>query len=209
MPENYGNMIGGYECDSPVLLGRFSRVSEFVKDFAVSQEGNGLDIGAGPGGGYRTFFTKAATITACDADEAVVESLTCFDKRFVHTLGSQEILPFQDSSVDFVLCSFVIHHLNSEQELVLTLNEVSRILSMEGGFFLTFKVGSHDTTVTHYSEFYGTERTLRVFDPEKVIELAARVNLHIRPEIDVVCKELFVDLNYLVNACLVFRKDSV
>mmetsp|Transcript_2330 Transcript_2330/g.3673 ORF Transcript_2330/g.3673 Transcript_2330/m.3673 type:complete len:211 (+) Transcript_2330:55-687(+) len=207
---DYKEVINTYDCDGIVLLGRFSKISDYVKDFGALQDGRGLDIGAGPGGGNYVHFPKVTSLDACDADESVVASLSpkIYNRCFMHKLGSSQALPFADGAVDFVVCTFVVHHLSNEGELDSSLKEISRVLRPSGGFFFMFKAGSHDTDVVHYSEYYETVRSIRVFDPEKVLILAAQHKMHTRSDLDQVSNEIFIDSNYLANCCLVLRKSG-
>ena len=207
---DYGLLIQEYECDCPVLSGTFSRFSDYIKDASKGQHGDVLDIGAGPKGGYCNYFTGVNSIDGCDADQAVVDSLpsNVYRQRFVYLLGGPDPLPYSVESKDLIICSCVIHHLGSSEELSGALSEISRVLRWGGTFFLMFKAGAHDTLLTHFSHFYDIERSIRVFDPDKVIEMAAKYGLRLGVQKDSVmsAKEILVDPNWLVNCCLVFTK---
>jgi SAM-dependent methyltransferase len=206
--ERYTGMVASYECDSPVVLGRFNALFGYARQFASSQLGDGLDIGAGPGGGYAKLFENASNLDCCDTDDAILASIShekC-NRKFVYFLGGSDVLPFDDNCKDFVVCSHVIHHLGSSGELDIALRDISRVLRRGGALYLVFKAGTHDHTLTHYSTFYNGERTLRVFDPLVVKDMASRHGLCLDQEVDTVCDEMFIDPNYLANCCLVLRK---
>ena len=47
---SYKNKLQNYQGDCRVLTGKHSLFSEYIKEFAKNQDGDGLDVGAGPGG---------------------------------------------------------------------------------------------------------------------------------------------------------------
>jgi hypothetical protein len=53
----YKDKLTNYEADCPMHLGRFNNFSEYIAEFAKGRKGNGLDVGAGPGGPNGKFFT--------------------------------------------------------------------------------------------------------------------------------------------------------
>ncbi|CAM9693023.1 unnamed protein product [Ectocarpus fasciculatus] len=204
----YSTLIDTYDCDCPMLSGRFPRLCDYIKEFSTGQSGDGLDIGAGPKGGYSQYFDGVDSLDGCDADEAVVDSLPSerYNRRYVYTLGGEEPLPHPDSSKDFVVCSCVIHHLNNTEELERALREMTRVLRQNGRMFLMFKAGVHNTNLTHFSRYYQAERTIRVFDPESLLQSAKLLGLDLDCTPGRMCNEVLVDQNWLVNCCLVLCK---
>lgn len=168
---SYSDKIGCYQGDCPVLLGRYSMFSDYIKEFSLTVSGKGLDLGTGPNGVAGKYFTHCI-LDGCDAEIAVVDSLAEeYNQRFYYILGSEEKLPYQDQELDFVICSCVIQHLPSEKELVKGLEEIKRVLKKDGKFYLMFKSGSHDTNLVHFNKYYNEERTFRVFEPSNIIKL--------------------------------------
>ena len=204
----YCTLIDTYDCDCPILSGRFPRLCDYVKEFSTGQTGDGLDIGAGPKGGYSQYFDNVRSLDGCDADPTVVDSLPGerYNQKFVYVLGGEDPLPYPDSSKDFVVCSCVIHHLNSARELENALKEITRVLRPGGSFFLLFKAGAHDTNLTHYSKYYESERTIRVFDPECILHTSKLLGMDLDCTLGHMCNEVLVDPNWLVNCCLVLCK---
>jgi hypothetical protein len=62
----YKDKLQNYESDCPMHLGRFNHFSEYIAEFSKDKTGNGLDIGAGPGGPNGRFFTQCDTLEGCD-----------------------------------------------------------------------------------------------------------------------------------------------
>ena len=115
-------------------------------------------------------------------------------------MGGLEKLPYPDGMLDFVVCSAVVQHLNSFDELKVGLKEVARVLKPAGRLLLTFKAGSNDTLLTHYNHYYSTNRTFRVFDPNNVISLCEQLSLKIESE------KLYMDDNWIPYCSLVCER---
>src|SRR5665647_548668 len=118
---SYVDKINTYQGDCSVLLGRHRLFSSYIKDFVDKQKvgSRGLDLGTGPGGCNAKFFINAGLkIDGCDAEIEVVKSLSVFDYsvKFLFVLG-KDILPYSNQSLDFVVCSCVVQHLNNIDEL--------------------------------------------------------------------------------------------
>jgi len=200
---SYKDKITNYQGDCCILLGNSTMFSDYIKEFAKYQSGDGLDLGAGPGGCNGKYFEHCENLDGCDADEVVVDSLPkdIYTNCFTYSLGSPKKLPYDDASKDFIVCSCVIQHLNSFSELELGLKEMSRVLKMKGRLFLMFKAGTNDTTFTHFNDYYKQQRTFRVFDPANVAAEAGKYNL-----LTVKPIELLMDDNWVPYCCMVFQK---
>jgi SAM-dependent methyltransferase len=199
----YASKIGIYQGDCDVLLGKFSRFSDYVKDFSLSLEEKeiGLDLGTGPSGCNGVFFTHCI-LDGCDIEEEVVLSLpvNLYRKSFRYILGSEDKLPYEDKSLDFVICSCVIQHLNNIEELEFSLKEISRVLKNKGKLYLMFKAGTNNTLFTHFNNYYSEERTFRVFHPDDIISLGVKNHL------TNISKNLLLDDNWIPYSCLIFLK---
>ena len=199
--ESYKNKLTNYQHDCPVKFStynKFKNFTDYIKFFAEMVEGSGLEIGAGPGGHNRKFFPHIRTFDACDKDFDVVESFEGkYNTVFIHDVGKQK-LPY-DNELDFIVCSCVIQHLSSQDELDFAIGQMSKALTSRGKLFLMFKVGTHDTLLTHTNSYYKEERTFRVFDPSKVKELYRKYNMNCE------FKYYFVDENWLVYCCMILR----
>ena len=199
---SYTDKIQTYQSDCAILLGRYSQFSDYIKEFSnsVPINAHGLDLGAGPGGCNSIFFTLL-TLDGCDAEIQVVNSLPDdrYNQKFVYRLGKDQ-LPYSDETLDFVVCSCVIQHLSSEQELVQGLKEIHRVLKPGGYFYLMYKVGTHDTLLTHHNSYYDQERTFRVFSPTKVQEILKELSL--------IKSEYLLDDNYIPYSSDIFFKGT-
>lgn len=155
-------------------------------------------MGAGPGGYTSKFFTQCDALYGCDANPAVVESLPGkYEQKFEYALGKGEKLPYKDGELDFVVCSCVIQHLNSEEELEESLREMTRVLKKGGALYLMYKAGNHATMLTHFSYYYNQPRAFRVYDPEKVNQALQKCGM------SVVKEDLSVDGHWIPYACSV------
>jgi SAM-dependent methyltransferase len=199
---SYQNKITNYQGDCSVLLGSHQLFSDYIKEFSDrSGFGKGLDIGAGPQGPNGKFFTKCLQLDGCDADPLVVHSLPkTYSKRFQYSLGKNELLPYQDQSLDFIICSCVIQHLSSFEELKNGIKEIYRVLKKGGSFYLMFKSGTNDTELTHTNEYYGEVRTFRVFSPSAILKLGQEVGF-----IPTYSDKLLDD-NWIPYCCNTFEK---
>lgn len=199
---SYKDKLSNYQWDCFVEVGSRKKFSEYIEIFSSTVSGRGVDIGAGPGGHNGQFFTHCNEIDGCDADIDVVNTLPIdkYNKTYQYFLGKQS-LPYFDSELDFVVCSCVIQHLNSFDELAKGIDEISRVLKNGGKFYLMFKAGSNDTTLTHFNSYYQQDRTFRVFSPSNVITLCKNNNLVVSTV------EKLVDENWIPYCCLTFSKE--
>ncbi|MBA3284293.1 MAG: class I SAM-dependent methyltransferase [Nitrosopumilus sp.] len=200
---SYTDKIQTYQSDCAVLLGRMSQFSDYIKEFAnlvpvSSVSSRGLDLGAGPGGCNSQFFTLSS-LDGCDAEPEVVKSLTDdrYNQKFVYRLGKDQ-LPYSNETLDFVICSCVIQHLSSVQELEHGLKEIYRVLKPGGHLYLMYKVGTHDTLLTHHNSYYDQERTFRVFSPNKVHQILEELSL--------IKSEYLLDDNYIPYSSDIYFK---
>jgi len=195
----YANKIGCYQGDCKILLGEYPMFSDYIKNFSRYVLGKGLDLGCGPDAPNGKFF-PFCTLDACDADENVVCSAPeSYENRFVFKLG-EDTLPYDENSLDFVILSCVVQHLNSYEELVTSLADIKRVLKPTGQLFLMFKAGANDTILTHYNEFYKETRNFRVFDPKVVSGLATLIKTR------VVSSDILLDDNWIPYCCMVLEK---
>ena len=198
---SYAQKIGIYQGDCKVLLGRFQSFSHYVKEVAETRSpgDHGLDLGTGPDGCNAKFFSSTK-LDGCDADQAVVDSVSAhsYNKTFLHILG-QSILPYDHETLDFIICSCVIQHLNSFEELEFGIADISRTLKSGGSFYLMFKVGTNDTILTHHNEYYNEERSFRVFSFKSIVSLATKF-------FELESSEYLLDDNHIPYCCIIFEK---
>ena len=199
---SYTNKINNYQGDCKILLGKYPMFSDYVKNFSITRRigSYGLDLGTGPGGCNGSFFTLT-TIDGCDAEKEVLKSLSTYiyNKIFYFVLGKDQ-LPYINNSLDYIVCSCVIQHLNNFSELEHGLNEIFRVLKTGGNLFLMFKVGSNDTLLTHFNSYYSEERSFRVFSQEAIKKLSESLGFK-----QTSCDYL-LDENHIPYCCNVFVK---
>lgn len=202
----YSNKIGIYQGDCEVLLGKYPNFSDYIKNFSRAQFGRGLDLGCGPGACNGRFF-KFCRLDACDAEQAVVDSVPndlnvyeepLYRDRFLHVLG-RDTLPYAKGELDFVILSCVIQHLNSFDELKHGLNEINRVLKTNGQLFFMFKSGTNDTLLTHHNSYYGEDRTFRVFHPQNIQDYVEKNNFRI------IYQDNLLDDNFIPYSCFVLE----
>ena len=199
---SYKDKIETYQSDCDILLGRLKKFSEYIKEFATAigiiyNNSLGLDLGAGPGGCNADFFTLS-TLDGCDQEQEVVNSLPkgLYNKTFAFSLGKDQ-LPYSNNSLDFIVCSCVIQHLNSFQELIQGLGEIYRVLKPNGYLYLMYKVGTNDTILTHHNSYYDEDRSFRVFSPSAV---------HKCTELTLLRSEYLLDDNYIPYNLDIYQK---
>ena len=206
---SYTNKLNNYQGDCDIMLGNYTKFSDYIKWFNqyLRHEENvgkliGVDLGAGPFG-CNSRLLDNVLLDGCDADADVVATLPkdIYRNVFQYRFGVGEKLPYEDSSLDVVVNSCMIQHLNSAVELEVGVAEMARVLKPEGHAYMMFKVGTHDTLFTHWNNYYSEERTFRVFSPASMVELAEKYDL------DVVNKDLLVDDNWIIYCCLVFQRE--
>lgn len=199
----YKNKLSNYQGDCGIEIGTYKNFSDYIKAFSNQQsESMGIDIGAGPGGCNSKYFEKCASLDGCDADPNVVETLPTsrYTNRFIYALGQTEKLPYANDTFDFVICSCVIQHLNSFEELENGIEEISRVLQQGGQLFLMFKAGTNNTILTHFNKYYQETRSFRVFEPGPVEELCKKYKL------SVMNIEKLVDENWIPYCCMTLIK---
>lgn len=205
---SYKNKLSNYQGDCIVELGKYQKFSDYIEAFARSLNKDrkddeklvGLDIGAGPGGCNGLFLKDLGVLHGCDADPDVVKTIPSkfYQRAFTYVLGSKIPLPYKDDNFDYVISSCMIQHLNSFAELETGIKEISRVIRLGGFFYLMFKAGANDTNLTHHNNYYGEERTFRVFHPDNVISLCKKYGF------GVVSTEKLIDGNWLPYCCLIF-----
>jgi len=198
---SYASKIGIYQGDCKVLSGKHQMFSCYIEEFAktINTGDHGLDLGTGPSGCNAKFFTLAK-LDGCDVEIEVIDSLSSIDymKTFLYVLG-KDTLPYGDETLDFVVCSCVIQHLNSFHELEMGISDISRVLKPSGSFYLMFKVGTNNTILTHHNEYYNEERSFRVFSLKSIIDLASA-------SFKLISHEYLLDENHIAYCCTIFQK---
>lgn len=203
---SYSNKLNNYQSDCKVLLSEeYSKgnknFSDYIKDFSTHVIGHGLDLGVGPGSPNGKYFPNCK-LDGCDVDYNVLDSITGeYHQSFMYTLGGKEPLPYTAESLDFLICSCVVQHVNSSDELESGFSEIFRVLKKAGLFYLMFKCGTHDTVLTHTNSYYNEERSFRVFCPAVVEKILTQIGFFVYE------RDIFMDSNWIPYCRIVAVKE--
>ena len=101
-----------------------------------------LDAGCGAGRNLPYFLRHGFDVRAVDADAVAIDSVRQLAASLNPALpadqllcGSIDALPWDDGSVDAVICSAVLHFARDEREFAAMLEEMWRVLAPGGLFF--------------------------------------------------------------------------
>jgi tellurite methyltransferase len=101
-----------------------------------------LDAGCGSGRNLPFFLRRGFDVRAVDADTEAVRSVRQLAASLQPALppdrvhcGSLDALPWEDGSVDAVICSAVLHFARDERDFAAMLEEMWRVLAPGGLFF--------------------------------------------------------------------------
>jgi len=111
----------------------FERKLEVIQEFfdrahLNTRELKWLDVGCGRGDLLRSGSHRFGGVAGCDPSERMLQSCHGFDVR--HQV-SEERLPFDDSTFDFITAVCVYHHVPKPRRAALTL-EMKRLLGPRG-----------------------------------------------------------------------------
>lgn len=124
-----------------ILRGRFDRRRRL------------LDAGCGAGRNLPFFLRHGFDVRAIDADASAIDSVRRLAAAIAPTLpssqieqGSLDALPWDDGSIDAVVCSAVLHFARDRREFAAMLEEMWRVLAPGGLFFarLASSIGLDD-----------------------------------------------------------------
>jgi SAM-dependent methyltransferase len=144
-----------------------------------------LDAGCGAGRNLPYFLRRGFDVYALDADAAAVRSVRQLAAALNPALppdriqcGSLESLPWQDETMDAVICSAVLHFARDEQQFTAMLDEMWRVLAPDGLFFarLATSIGLErqlEAPTGRMSLPDGSQRF--VVDEQTIVRLAARL----------------------------------
>lgn len=122
-------------------VNRLKRLGASVKEISIdailkagiSSKQNILDIGCGIGtlSAEMAKINSQATITGVDISNKFIEYAKAhiLDTRVNFVQSSADNLPFPDNSFDFVVCRFLLEHVNDR---IKTINEIKRVLKIGG-----------------------------------------------------------------------------
>ena len=145
--------------------------------------GRGLDAGCGAGARDVFYYWRDGyNIVGVDVREENIRVARELHPEIADRVSVADLsrpLDYPGASFDFVLCNAVIQHISPEMVMGVTLPELARVLKMNGGLQLMFKVGSGIQAV--YDRDYDTERTFQLYQPEEVISLLVSQGLEVIP----------------------------
>jgi ubiquinone/menaquinone biosynthesis C-methylase UbiE len=116
------------------MLKRKAAVIEMVDRYSCNQHLNILDVGCGPGVMLEAILSRGHIVRGIDLSEDMVREANARlgGTGSAHPLcvkGDIEALPFDDESMDVVLCLGVLPYLREEQNGI---NEISRVVRKGG-----------------------------------------------------------------------------
>jgi len=101
-----------------------------------------LDAGCGGGRNLPFFLQHGFDVWIADADPAAIDAVSRLATRLNAAIsadhafcGSLDSLPWDDASVDAVICSAVLHFARDERDFAATLDELWRVLTPGGLLF--------------------------------------------------------------------------
>jgi SAM-dependent methyltransferase len=120
--------------------------ARFLTALGVAGQGNILDVACGPGVVTAAIAPSAASVTAFDATEPMLEKARarCAKAGLVNVdfrRGDAENLPFEDAQYDGVVTRLAVHHFADPQR---ALNEMFRVLRHGGTAVVVDVVSSDD-----------------------------------------------------------------
>ncbi len=160
----------GYNLHAPAYDRKTFFLDSFERDVVMKLLGNlsgkkVLDLGCGTGRLIGHLLELGATVVACDVSEEMMKIAKRKFNRVEFFLADAEELPFENSSFDLVIASFLVVHLQNPS---FAFKEVYRVLKPDGVFILTninqrkapkLKAGNEEIVI---QSFYHR--------PEKIIE---------------------------------------
>ena len=123
-----------------------TRVSHWkgVKEFITSLQKDSLVLDAGCGNGKNMQIRSDLKYLGCDLCENFAE--ICKRKGFDVIVSNIKSMPFDVNKFDAVMCIAVLHHISSDEDRLLSLNELIRVLKPKGK--LLFQVWAREQELT-------------------------------------------------------------
>ena len=174
-------------------------------------EGKVLDIGFGQGRNLPYFLQTGFDVWGIESDEQSIHFLEYFSNTFQSrklNLISGDILkmPFEENFFDVVLCSRVLHLLDSKESFIQGWNETLRVTKPNGVIYLT-------VSSTLNNSFYSEQPDGRMKFPDGSIQMALTENILTSMDIDSECELLenirtITHRNYHSETVFLLRKKS-
>lgn len=106
-----------------------------VIDFLDQCDKNSVFADIGCGNGKNVLNIKSPGIFCLDTCLPFLEITK--ERGFQSISASMTMLPFRDKSIDYVMCVAAFHHLSNRERRIKALNELHRVLTIDGKMFLT------------------------------------------------------------------------
>lgn len=154
--------------------GALPRYNYILKDIRSRLPASAQILNIGVGNGKLEVLLKEAgySVSSLDPDKEAISKLQSIGIRAL--TGSIEAMPFEDNAFDGIIASEVLEHLEYQHSKN-ALNEVSRILKVDGYFFGTVpyreNLADNLTVCPHCAEKFHRWGHLQSFDKEKLISL--------------------------------------
>ncbi len=113
--------------------GRRDLFGRILERYAVGRSSHILDAGTGTGANLRMLIERGYT-NACGLDFSDDAIRYCAEKGLTVRQGSLTEMPFEDCSLDFVLATDVIEHIDNDRR---ALQEIHRVLRPGGRVLIT------------------------------------------------------------------------
>ncbi|MCE7747090.1 MAG: class I SAM-dependent methyltransferase [Candidatus Heimdallarchaeota archaeon] len=129
------------------------------KRFPLPTEGILLDIGSGNARNLLLFESQNWQHIASDISFELLDSRVTLENNTVYPLNNNaNSIPLKEGSVDLSLCIATIHHFRNEDEVLLVLRNISKILKQEGFLILScwkkWKKGTRKKIVSDFLLYF-------------------------------------------------------
>lgn len=108
-----------------------------IFDKYISKEDKLIEAGCGLGKWINYFSTRGYNITGIDYSTVAIEALKEYNSSFKVELGDITAIPFENESFNVYLSFGVLEHLQREEVLQKAIDEIYRILTLNGVAIIT------------------------------------------------------------------------
>jgi ubiquinone/menaquinone biosynthesis C-methylase UbiE len=112
---------------------RMANETEIVKELLDLDGRRVIDVGCGEGRFTRALAAEGAEVFGIDVNDAALAAASAAPggENVTYMLGRGEVLPFEDASIDVVVYSNSLHHIDADK-MAEALGEASRVLKPDG-----------------------------------------------------------------------------
>ena len=175
MPSNikefYNNNYKSFDASRNIV---WEKVKEFLKDKKGSYI---LDAGCGNGKDMKYMIEKGIRVKGMDLSENLVD--LCKSKELDVSLGDIRKIPFEDNVFDYTISLAVIHHLNSLQDIMKSIDEMLRV-SKIGVFFSVWAFEGNEGKFSigdNFVKWGSDKRYYNIFDKKSLEELISKYDV--------------------------------